>query len=85
MIACVDGLKGLPDALNSAFPDAKVQLCNIHMVRNSLKFIVWKNYKAVTAGLKKVYRSSTEEVARTELEHCAQKWDDKYTQTSKSW
>ena len=85
LIACVDGLTGFPDAINTAFPDAKVQLCIIHMLRNSMKYVVWKDYKAVTAGLKRVYQSPTEEIARAELDSFAQTWDDKYPQISRSW
>jgi putative transposase len=47
-IACVDGLKGFPDAINAVYPDTKMQLCIVHMVRNSLRFVAWKDYKAVT-------------------------------------
>ncbi|EAM8769992.1 IS256 family transposase [Salmonella enterica] len=56
LIACVDGLKGFPDAINSVFPQTHIQLCIIHMVRNSLKYVSWKDYKAVTSGLKAVWR-----------------------------
>ncbi|WP_350636793.1 transposase, partial [Pseudoalteromonas sp. GW168-MNA-CIBAN-0100] len=63
LIACVDGLKGFPDAINTAYPQTHVQLCIVHMVRNSLKYVSWKDYKAVTADLKLIYRSSTEEEA----------------------
>lgn len=52
LIACVDGLKGFPDAINSVFPQTHIQLCIIHMVRNSLKYVAWKGYKAVTSGLR---------------------------------
>ncbi len=85
LIACADGLKGFPDAINTAFPDTKIQLCIIHMVRNSLKYVIWKDYKAVTAGLKRIYQSATEEAARTELDAFAQIWDGKHPQISKSW
>ena len=85
LIACVDGLKGFPDAINAAFPDARVQLCIVHMVRNSLKYVVWKDYKAVTADLKSIYQSPSEEAARVELERFGQTWDEKYPQISKSW
>ena len=61
LIACVDGLKGFPDAINTVYPDTHIQLCIIHMVRNSLKYVSWKDYKAVTADLKKVYQSVTED------------------------
>lgn len=85
LIACVDGLKGFPDAINSTFPDAKIQLCIVHMVRNSLKFVPWKDYKAVTSGLKSIYQSVTELEASMELDRFAEKWDGKYPQISKSW
>ncbi|MDO9859110.1 transposase, partial [Glaesserella parasuis] len=48
-IACVDGLKGFPEAINTVYPKTKIQLCIVHLVRNSLKFVSWKDYKAVTA------------------------------------
>jgi len=85
LIACVDGLTGFPDAINTAFPEAKIQLCIVHMVRNSLKFVPWKDYKAVTSDLKKIYQSMTEQEAAQELECFAEKWDDKYPQISRSW
>jgi len=84
-IACVDGLKGFPDAINAVFPQTHVQLCIVHMVRNSLKFVPWKDYKAVTADLKKVYQSKTEDEALLELQRFGETWDDKYPQISKSW
>lgn len=85
LIACVDGLSGFPEAIEVVYPQARVQLCIIHQVRNSLKYVSWKDYKAVTADLKQVYRSATEDEALHELEKFANKWDDKYPQISKSW
>ena len=85
LIACVDGLKGFPDAIASTFPDAKIQLCIVHMVRHSLKFVPWKDYKAVVHDLKCIYQSITEQEASLELDRFAEKWDDKYPQISKSW
>ncbi|MFT7555198.1 MAG: putative transposase [Planctomycetota bacterium] len=85
LIACVDGLKGFPDAITTAFPDTQIQLCIVHMVRNSIKFVPWKDYKAVTADLKKIYQSSTEEEALKALDQFADRWDEKYPQISKSW
>lgn len=85
LIACVDGLTGFPEAIQSTYPSAKVQLCIVHMVRNSLKFVPWKDHKAVTAGLKQIYQSATEQEASLELERFAEAWDDKYPQISKSW
>lgn len=85
LIACVDGLKGFPDAINTVFPNTNIQLCIIHMVRNSMKYVSWKDYKAVTADLKRIYQSATEDAALQALDEFAQKWDDKYPQISKSW
>lgn len=85
LIACVDGLKGFPDAINSVYPQTHIQLCIIHMVRNSLKYVAWKDYKAVTGGLKAVYQAPTEAAALMALDAFAEEWDDKYPQISKSW
>lgn len=85
LIACVDGLKGFPDAINSVYPQTHIQLCIIHMVRNSLKYVSWKDYKAVTSGLKAVYQAPTEEAALMALDAFSGEWDDKYPQISKSW
>ncbi|MEB5756882.1 IS256 family transposase [Citrobacter cronae] len=85
LIACVDGLKGFPDAINSVYPQTHIQLYIIHMVRNSLKYVSWKDYKAVTSGLKAVYQAPTEEAALMALDAFAGEWDDKYPQISKSW
>lgn len=85
LIACVDGLKGFPDAINTVFPETRIQLCIVHMVRNSLKFVPWKDYKAVTADLKRIYQSVTEEEALLALDQFSERWDDKYPQISKSW
>ncbi|EBL4302318.1 IS256 family transposase [Salmonella enterica subsp. enterica serovar Infantis] len=85
LIACVDGLKGFPDAINSVFPQPHIQLCIIHMVRNSLKYVAWKDYKAVTSGRKMVYQAPTEEAALMAMDAFAKVRDDKYPQISKSW
>lgn len=85
LIACVDGLKGFPDAINTVFPDTQIQLCIVHMVRNSMKYVPWKDYKAVTADLKQIYQSITEEEALQALDKFAGRWDDKYPQISRSW
>lgn len=85
LIACVDGLKGFPDAIAAAFPEAQIQLCIVHMVRNSLKYVPWKDYKAVTADLKQIYQSATEEEALAALEAFSERWDEKYPQISRSW
>ncbi|MFT5549826.1 MAG: putative transposase [Candidatus Azotimanducaceae bacterium] len=85
LIACVDGLKGFPDAINTAYPDAKVQLCIVHRVRHSVKFVPWKDYKELTSDLKGIYRSITETQAQLELYRFSDKWDGRYPQISKSW
>jgi len=85
LIACVDGLKGFPDAIASVYPDTQIQLCIVHMVRYSMKFVSWKDYRAVTTDLKQIYQSATEESAQSALDDFSQKWDDKYPQIAKSW
>lgn len=85
LIACVDGLKGFPDAINTAFPETQIQLCIVHMVRNSVKYVPWKDYKAVTTDLKKIYQSATEDEALLALEQFSERWDSKYPQISRSW
>ena len=85
LIACIDGLKGFPEAIEAEYPQTKIQLCIVHMVRNSLKFVSWKDYKAVTADLKKIYQSATEEEAQHELDIFAEKWESQYPQIAKSW
>ena len=85
LIACIDGLKGFPEAINAAFPEAQIQLCIVHMVRNSVKYVPWKEYKAVTADLKLIYRSATEDEALQALDAFSERWDEKYPQISRSW
>ena len=85
LIACVDGLKGFPEAINAVYPETHIQLCIVHMIRNSLRFVSWKHYKAVTADLKLIYQADTEEIALANLEAFSAKWDEQYPQISKSW
>lgn len=85
LIACVDGLKGFPDAIQTVFPQTQIQLCIVHMIRNSIKFVPWKDYKPVTADLKRIYQSVTEEEALVALDQFSACWDDKYPQISRSW
>nr|WP_095568348.1 IS256 family transposase [Rickettsia sp. MEAM1 (Bemisia tabaci)] len=77
-VACVDGLKGFPEAINSIFPKTIVQLCIVHMVRNSVKYVSYKDLKAVTADLKAVYSAINEAEGLRELQNFAKKWDEKY-------
>jgi len=72
LIAAVDGLSGFPDAIRTVFPKTEVQLCIVHMVRNSLTYVPYKDRKAVAADLKKVYTAASEEAALEELEQYAQ-------------
>jgi len=85
LIACVDGLKGFPDAISTAFPHTQIQLCIVHMVRNSMKYVSWKDYKPVTADLKRIYQSVTEDEALLALDEFAARWDEKYPTISRSW
>ncbi len=84
-IACIDGLKGFPEAIEAVFPKADIQLCIVHMVRNSLKFVPWKERKAVASDLRKIYQAVNIEDAKSYLEEFAAKWDKKYPSISKSW
>ncbi len=85
LIACVDGLTGLDDAITTAFPNTWVQLCIVHMVRNSLKYVSYKHRKEMAGDLKGIYRAVTESEAQAALTALATKWDSKYPTVSKSW
>lgn len=84
-IACVDGLKGLPEAVESVFPQTQVQLCIVHKVRNSLKFVPWKERKAVARDLRAIYTAPTLDAAEAALEQFSERWDAKYPAISPSW
>jgi putative transposase len=84
-VACVDGLTGFPEAIATVFPKTQVQLCIVHMMRNSLAFVSWKDRKAVAAGLKTIYQSITVTEAEQELEAFARQWDKQYLSISASW
>lgn len=85
IIACVDGLKGFPEAIETVFPQTEVQLCIVHMVRHSMKYVGWKERKAVAADLREIYTAATEEEAERRLIEFAQKWDSRFPMISKSW
>jgi len=85
LIACVDGLKGFPDAIQAVYPETQIQLCIVHMVRNSMKYVPWKDYKPVAADLKRIYQATTEDEALLGLDQFGDKWDEKYPQISRSW
>jgi putative transposase len=84
-IACVDGLKGFPEAIEVVYPKAAVQLCIVHMVRNSLNFVSWKVQREVAADLKTIYTSSTVEMAEQMLGAFEAKWDKDYPSIGQSW
>ena len=84
-IACVDGLKGFPEAIEAAYPKTAVQLCIVHMVRNSLNFVSWKQRKAVAADLRSIYTANTEGQAQTRLQEFEDKWGADYPTIVKSW
>ena len=85
LIAVVDGLKGFPDAIHTVFPQAQVQTCIVHMVRNSLDYCSYKDRKAVAADLKTIYRAETETMAQARLAEFAEKWGAKYPPIVQSW
>jgi transposase-like protein len=84
-IACVDGLKGLPEAIESVFPQTQVQLCIVHKLRNSFKYVPWKERKAVATDLRAIYAAATLKEAEQALERFSERWDAKYPAISPSW
>jgi putative transposase len=84
-IGCVDGLKGFPEAMEAVFPRTQVQLCLVHMVRQSLSYVGWKERKAVAADLREIYRAATEPQAEQALREFEAKWDARYPSIGKSW
>jgi putative transposase len=84
-IACVDGLKGFPEAIETVFPKTEVQLCIVHLIRYSLNFVGWKQRREVAADLKTIYAAATEVEAAQKLEEFAAKWDAKFPLIAKSW
>ncbi len=85
LIACVDGLTGFPEAIASLYPQTEVQLCIIHQIRNSMKYVASKNQKIFMADLKPVYRASSKENAEAALDALEEKWGDTYPLVIKSW
>jgi putative transposase len=84
-IACVDGLKGFPEAIEAIYPKTQVQLCLVHLVRFSLAYVSFKDRKAVAADLKAIYRAASSEEAEQHLAAFAEKWDARYPSIAKSW
>ncbi len=84
-IACVDGLKGFPEAIEAVFPKTAVQLCLVHLVRHSLNYVSWKRRDQVAADLKRIYQSATAEEGETRLSEFEQKWNAAYPPIAQSW
>jgi len=85
LIAAVDGLKGFPDAIEAVFPQTQVQLCIVHLIRSSLRYVSWKERRAVARDLKAIYRAPTLEAAEEELEAFGAQWDSRFPQISRIW
>jgi transposase-like protein len=85
LIACVDGLKGFPEAIEAIYPNTEIQHCVIHQIRNSLKYVASKNQKAFMADLKCVYKAATLNAAETALDELENKWGERYPLVIKSW
>jgi len=85
LIASVDGLKGFPEAINTIFPDTKVQLCVVHQIRNSLRYVASKDQKEFMRDLKLIYKADTKESAELNLDKLEEKWGKKYNLVIKSW
>ena len=84
-IACIDNLKGFADVIEDVFPKTQVQLCLVHQMRNSMKYLNWKDLKPCVADLKKVYKANNADMALSYLEQAEQKWGSKYGIIFKSW
>ena len=85
LIIAVDGLKGFSEAIESAYPNTEIQKCILHQIRNSTKYVSYKDVKAFTAGLKKIYKATTEKAALAELDSFEEVWGKKYPLSIKSW
>lgn len=85
LIASIDGLKGFPDAITEVFPQTEVQLCVVHQIRNSLKYVTSKDQKVFMADLKPIYKASSKELAEHHLLELGEKWGKKYAAVLKSW
>jgi putative transposase len=85
LIAVVDGLKGFPEAITSVFPQATVQTCIVHLIRNSLAFVSWKDRKAIMPGLKAIYRAENADVALLRLDEFEAEWGKRYPAIGAAW
>ena len=85
LIACMDGLKGLPQAIQTVFPSANIQTCIVHQIRNSIKYIASKDKKSFMKDLKEVYKAPTEELALAQLDKLKETWGNSYGMVINSW
>ena len=85
LIACIDGLKGFPEAITSVFPDTRIQLCIIHQIRNSLKYVNYAEQKEFMKDLRQVYKAVNAEEGFNNLNEMYKKWDKKYSMVLDSW
>ena len=84
-IACIDNLSGFSEAIEAVFPQTDVQLCVVHQVRNTMRYVPWKESRAVVSDMKKIYRAPSQEQSKKMLEEFSNKWGRKYPHTVKSW
>ena len=84
-IACIDNLKGFAEAIESSFPDTDVQLCVVHQVRNTMRFVPYKNSREVIKDMKKIYKAPNKEASKQALDEFCKKWESQYPHTTKSW
>ncbi len=85
LITCVEGLKGFPEAIQIVFPETKIQLCIIHQIRNSFKYVASKDQRQFIADLKTVYKATSEELAMEVLNEMYKKWGKQYEMVLDSW
>ena len=85
LIACVDGLKGFPEAIEAIYPQTRIQLCIVHQVRHSLRYVSWKQRKEVAADLRRIYGAATLTQAEKALDAFAERWDAEHPTISRSW
>jgi len=85
LIACIDNLKGFADAIESIFPQTDVQLCIVHQVRNTMRYVPYKNSREVIRDMKKIYKAPNKDASQKALDEFCQKWESKYPHTTKSW
>ena len=85
MVICADGLTGIKEAINAAYPDAEYQRCIVHQVRNTLKYVSYKDMKNFASDLKTIYLAPNEQQGYDDLQRVKERWDEKYPNAMKSW